>query len=393
MRSRHQRSLGELPFVWDALARCTDAAALPEKMPFTLGVDQSTGALVHIADEPIRAALQQAYLFGSVITGVETPDTEDSNSYAEAFWSFLTEMIGAQLAGGRFLEIGSGHGALLTRLHAAGAKVVGLEPGEHGQEFSAASGIPVVRGFFPCPKIEGKFDVILSCHVLEHIEDVTPFFDGVKALLVPGGRFVLAVPDCTPYVDAGDPSMLIHEHFYYHTKDSLERMLREQGMRDIEVREAAFGGSLYASCRSAAEGLAANEERPAVDDRAILEAFSTAYDKNVSRLVAFLKESLGRGEQVGCYSPFRALNVLALAGVSGEGVRFFDDDPCLHGKKLVGFPALVESRDQLLAMPPRYLVIMSYTFGEKLRNELAPLLPEGTTLLTWQNFFGKAGQE
>ena len=121
MRSRHQRFLGELPFVWDALARCSDAAALPEKMPFTLGVDQSTGALVHIADEPTRAALQQAYLFGSVITGVETPDTEESNSYAEAFWSFLTDMVGEQLAGGSFLEIGSGHGALLTRLHAAGA--------------------------------------------------------------------------------------------------------------------------------------------------------------------------------------------------------------------------------------------------------------------------------
>jgi hypothetical protein len=52
-------------------------------------------------------------------------------------------------------------------------------------------------------------------------------------------------------------------------------------------------------------------------------------------------------------------------------VRWFDDDPALHGRFYPPIPIEVESRDALLAHPVDELLIASWTFGEALREQLA----------------------
>jgi len=42
----------------------------------------------------------------------------------------------------------------------------------------------------PCPQLEGRFDLILSWQVLEHVKPVTVAIDNIRSYLRPGGRFI-----------------------------------------------------------------------------------------------------------------------------------------------------------------------------------------------------------
>ena len=63
-------------------------------------------------------------------------------------------------------------------------------------------------------------------------------------------------------------------------------------------------------------------------------------------------------------------------------VRFFDDSPALLGKFFPGVPIPVESMDALVARPCRRVLIMSASFGARIRARIAPLLPATTSIVT-----------
>jgi hypothetical protein len=51
-------------------------------------------------------------------------------------------------------------------------------------------------------------------------------------------------------------------------------------------------------------------------------------------------------------------------------MRFFDDDKAHQGKYLPPFVAPIESRDALLTQPVDTVVVMSRTFGDRIRDSL-----------------------
>jgi hypothetical protein len=50
--------------------------------------------------------------------------------------------------------------------------------------------------------------------------------------------------------------------------------------------------------------------------------------------------------------------------------RFFDDDPAQQGKFLPPFQTQITGRESLLSEPVDHLVIMSRTFGRRIRDSL-----------------------
>ena len=247
---RFQWALGDLPFMWNPLHTPHNPEGLPDSLPFTLGVSTQTGALVQEPNSVVSSALTRAYELGSMITG-QMDEQGIGRGYADDFLRFMARAGdsdgGTRFEAARVLEVGCGNGYLLTRLRALGADVLGLEPGEHGQ---AKYDVPVVRDFFPSPHVTGTFDAIIMFGVLEHVEDPRAFLTDIFARLRPGGEVLLAVPDCGPYIEAGDLSCLIHEHWSYFDQGSLAHTLRSAGGDEVEVRHGEFGGMLFGERRA-----------------------------------------------------------------------------------------------------------------------------------------------
>jgi len=110
--------------------------------------------------------------------------------------------------GQRILEIGAGLGVLAGLLRHGGYDVTGLEPVGGGFGFFAAAAGPVRRrlGADAAPVLpigvealdptrHGRFDLIYSVHVIEHVPDLDRGFAAMAAALAPGGRMVHVCPN------------------------------------------------------------------------------------------------------------------------------------------------------------------------------------------------------
>ena len=126
-------SINSIPFVWSPLNTPDNGDNIPNKLPFELGIDLSTGRILQKYNNEVESALATVYAKGSTLSGL-MDDNGIGKDYAEDFLSYIFRAISTDdLSGLRVLEIGCGNAYLLKRLKDSGADVLGVEPGDHGQ--------------------------------------------------------------------------------------------------------------------------------------------------------------------------------------------------------------------------------------------------------------------
>jgi len=305
--------------------------------------------------------------------------------YADDFLGYIDRHIGlSSLKNKRLLEIGAGTGYLLHRLQKHGAEVLGYEPG-----FSRIGrfDIPVIEKLFPSTETVGQqFDLVIASLLLEHTPQPGELLKTITASLIPQtGQLVLSVTDCESHLRNGDLSMLLHEHFSYFTKISLERFLRLNGLSPCSIESSGFGGTVYALAKAESSLLSGLLTRPAADD-SILSRF----ENSIEQFRAFLHTH--KNKTIGLYVPIRALNYIGvcLDDIRSYNIdlRLFDDSHVLHGRYFPGLPMPVESRAQLLDTRPDLVVVFSYTFGSAIARALCRQLPDNVGIVTSSELFG-----
>lgn len=349
-----------LPFTVGCATAPHNGDGLPDMFPFALALDARLGLIVQQPDPRLPGLLDRAYAAGSLL-GTAMDDTPLGKRYADDFLRFIATV--RPLAGRRALEIGAGRGYLLHLLSREGADPVGLEPGVQNAPHWQRFGVTVIPGSFPAAVSDIAFDMIVGYAVLEHIADLGGFLGAVRQHLRQDGVAIFSVPSCAEYVETGDPSMLLHEHFSYFTEGSLRRVLEDNGFSIVALRSAGFGGALYVAAVPAERGAIDAPEPGELADARAYGIRVEALRKSVGTMLQAFRPT---GKSVGIYCPARALVLLD----PSTQMRFFDDDPELHGRFYPPFACSVESRQALIARPVDELWIMSRTFGKKLRDQL-----------------------
>ena len=377
-------SVGELPFFFRHTEVPSNAQyGLPDRLPFLLDADRETGLIRQPFNKGIETTLDLAYRQGSILSGA-MDSTGIGQRYALDFLAYI-EAATPAMGGRRILEIGSGTGYLLSLLRDRGADVMGIEPGPQGDNTETRFGIKTVRGFFPSGQISGNFDVVIAYGVLEHLSDPGGLLREIKKQLAPQGIIILAVPDCEPYLQAGDLSCLIHEHWSYFTADSLEAVVRQEGF-SVAIAQAGFGGVLYCSA-SLSEGKGKVSVR--ADGIPLLTSYRAKSIRMLSRLANLLSSAKKERKSIGVYVAGRLLNALSLIG-NGEttsDLRFFDDNEALHGKYFPGFSAPVEDWGEFLNHPPDIVLIASNTFGHKIRARIEEAVD--SRIVAWDDLYDR----
>lgn len=349
--------LNALPFHIGATEQPVNPAGLPNTYPFELVFDAYREMLVQPVHAELDQVLRDAYAVGQAFG---TPLAEDKfgKPYAEDFLHFIQA---AQPEPGSGLEIGAGVGYLTRCLLDRGWDMISLEPGQGYEPFWSRYGVNVIREFFPSPQAPGPYQLVCCYGVLEHVSDPLSFLRYIKSHLALGGKAVISVPDCTDEISAGDSSMLFHEHFNYFEAGSLQRLIGLAGMK-TKVIKSSFGRCLYAV--ASIESLDDEGSEPGLD-LAVVASYPERCQHFVERMHARLSELLATSS-LGVYCAARGLALLDRT----QPMRFFDDDPAQQGKFLPPFQTPITGRETLLSVPVDHLVIMSRTFGQRIRKSL-----------------------
>jgi len=140
------------------------------------------------------------------------------------------------IKGGRALEVGVGRGSMLAALKAKGYQVEGIDLSDAVcSAIQARYGIPVYQGTvesYADATVGNTFDIILMCHVLEHIESLGRALRAVKHLLKPQGILYVAVPNISCW-NARFPGWTGFEpyHVHYFRANNLRRVLESADFR------------------------------------------------------------------------------------------------------------------------------------------------------------------
>jgi SAM-dependent methyltransferase len=201
-------------------------------------------------------------------------------------------------------EIGCNDGLFMTKLRERGAKVlVGVEPNPVSGRIAQERGIKVYPDMIS-PALchdavaqAGKFDLVISRQVLEHVVDFENFFQCVKLALRDDGLLFIDVPDFTPGSTVGDVSVLWEEHVSYFTEATLVALLRRHGFEPLSVKKYNFsGGSLAVAARRSAETVASTAISAGVGER-----FGELVKSYGARLRPILSKARASGMQIALY--------------------------------------------------------------------------------------------
>lgn len=146
---------------------------------------------------------------------------------------------------GSHLDVGSGAGAFLATMKAAGWETLGLEPDPDARAVAERDFGVMAR---PVEELfdqgSDRFDAITMWHVLEHVHALDAYMQQLKSCLKQDGRLFIAVPnyssrDGSSY-GAEWAAYDVPRHLYHFCPDSMRSLLSRHGLRLVGMKRMPF---------------------------------------------------------------------------------------------------------------------------------------------------------
>lgn len=156
----------------------------------------------------------------------------------------LVRQIREIMSKGKILDVGCGSGVLVDKLSKDGYQATGIDRSEQAISFAEK----YMEGTFmlgdaDLTGIQGKelYDVVVASHILEHLDNPQPFFEGVKGALRGGdGYIIVAVPnlewyDPDSFLRSNPGSIFDEDHTVCYSPRGLLKMLNQYGFYDVSI--------------------------------------------------------------------------------------------------------------------------------------------------------------
>jgi len=152
------------------------------------------------------------------------------------------------LSGRRAADVGCGAGLLAEPLARLGADVTGIDAAEanivEARRHAAGQGLDIDYRVGGAEALGGRFDLVASLEVVEHVADVPAFVAALASAVAKGGLLILSTPNRTAWsqlimIGLGEGLGRIpkgtHDWNQFITPDELGARLGEAGMKVDDV--------------------------------------------------------------------------------------------------------------------------------------------------------------
>lgn len=170
----------------------------------------------------------------------------------DAHWE-LNEHDLKPLAGKSAADVGCGAGLLAEPLARLGAKVTGIDAAPENvaaaREHALGQGLEIDYRVGGAEALAGRYDLVTSLEVVEHVHDPAAFVGGLAAAVAEGGLLILSTPNRTQWsrlvmIGIGEGLGQIpkgtHDWDKFIAPDALGAMVRAAGLEMVDVTGLGF---------------------------------------------------------------------------------------------------------------------------------------------------------
>ena len=157
------------------------------------------------------------------------------------------------LEGKTALDVGCGAGLLAEPLARLGAKVTAIDAApeliEAAKAHAAGAGLSIDYRAVAVEALKGKFDLVTSMEVIEHVADPQAFVKDLAARLTPGGLLILSTPNRTAWSKLltitiaegfGQIPKGTHDFDKFIDPDTMRGLLAQAGLEVIDFEGIAM---------------------------------------------------------------------------------------------------------------------------------------------------------
>ena len=176
----------------------------------------------------LTETIDPAYMFSDYIwvTGTSKGAREYSNIFADSIVSKLTKSDDLFI-----VEVASNDGTFLQRFKEAGHRVLGVDPAKNLAELAEKNGIPTIADFFGlnvAKKVtagNGQADIVIARNVIPHVPDPNDVVAGMANCLKDSGIGSIEFHWIDKILSELHYDYIYHEHFFYHSLHSINKLL------------------------------------------------------------------------------------------------------------------------------------------------------------------------
>jgi SAM-dependent methyltransferase len=161
----------------------------------------------------------------------------------------LAKIVRRYIKSGSYLDFGCGIGDFLDVMDEN--QGVGFEVGKLGKRYSA-NGHKILTGNFfdlqgQVPFKDEQFSFITAFDVFEHLPDLPRYLERLRLLVRVGGYLIISVPNVNSLVArlTGEHwNMMLLEHLWYFSPETLKRTLDRYGFRHISTSSMSYAAPI-----------------------------------------------------------------------------------------------------------------------------------------------------
>ncbi|HVH37848.1 MAG TPA: bifunctional 2-polyprenyl-6-hydroxyphenol methylase/3-demethylubiquinol 3-O-methyltransferase UbiG [Sphingomicrobium sp.] len=171
---------------------------------------------------------------------------------ADQHWS-LDEHSFKPLAGKSALDVGCGAGLLAEPLTRLGAAVTAIDASAElidvARAHALGQGLAIDYRAIPVEAVNGRFDLVTSMEVIEHVADPAAFVRALAMRLAPGGLLIMSTPNATAWSrlltitvaeGVGAVPKGTHDFDKFLAPGQLRQLLAVAGLKCIDVEGIAW---------------------------------------------------------------------------------------------------------------------------------------------------------
>jgi SAM-dependent methyltransferase len=298
------------------------------------------------------------------------------------------------------VEVASNDGYLLQHFVSMGVPVLGIEPAANVAKVAVAKGVATEAVYFGVETAKrlaasrGKADLIAANNVLAHVPNTRDFVGGFAELLAPEGVATFEFPHVLNLIEQVQFDTIYHEHFFYLSLFTVEKMMAAATLRVFDVEELpTHGGSLRLYvCHADAgheeaprlQALRHKEQARGLDKLAGYAGFATRVAEVKRSFLAFVTEADAQGKVIAAYGAAAKGNTfLNYCGVDAPRIReVYDRNDVKQGKLTPGTHIPIKAPEAISALRPDYVVILPWNIADEVRRNLAFIAEWGGRFVT-----------